>query len=106
MELKNNITELKKNSIERFNSRLEYRVKTLNEPEDRTFEIIHTDTKKMKKNVRGLLFQADKYTHCRNLRRRRRRKKIRNLFREIKPHQIRGRKCTSKSKKPKISQAK
>ena len=39
MELKNNITELKKNSIERFNSRLEYRVKTLNEPEDRTFEI-------------------------------------------------------------------
>ena len=55
MELKNKITELK-NSIERCNSRLEYRVKRLNEPEDRTFEIIHTDTKKMKKKLRGLLF--------------------------------------------------
>ena len=75
MQLKNNITELKKNSIERFNSRLEYRVKTLNEPEDRTFEIIHTDTKKMKKNVRGLLFQADQYTHCRNHRRRRKKER-------------------------------
>lgn len=49
MELKNKITELN-NSIERCNSRLEYRVKRLNEPEDRTFEIIHTNTKKMKKN--------------------------------------------------------
>jgi len=59
-----------------------------------------------KKKVRGLLFQADQYTHCRSLRRRRGRKKIRNLFKEIKPHQIWGRKCTSKSKKPKISQVK
>lgn len=58
MELKNNITGLKKNSIERFNSRLEYRVKTLNEPEDRTFEIIHTDTKKMKKKCKGFIIPS------------------------------------------------
>lgn len=108
MALKNKITELK-NSIERCNSRLEYRVKRLNEPEDRTFEIIHTDTKKMgKKKLKGFIIhhKADQYTHCRSLRRRRGRKKIRNLFNKIKPHQIWGRECALKSKKPKIFQVK
>lgn len=48
MELKNNITELKKFNRE-VQQQTRDRVKTLNEPEDRTFEIIHTDTKKMEK---------------------------------------------------------